>query len=72
MSAVAAPPAPSESTGRLLTVRQVADLLAVHPRTVWRLAASDEQFPKPVRVGEGSTRWRASEVTAYVDSLASS
>ena len=59
---------------QLLTVRDVAALLKLHVRTVWRLSAlaesGQDQFPKPVRLGEKTMRWRATEIAAYLDQLA--
>ncbi len=49
-----------------LTVKDVAELLSVAPRTVWRWAR-DGQFPAPVHLGRKTTRWRASDVQAYLD-----
>lgn len=45
---------------RLLRVRDVARLLAISVRGVWRLAGMG-QIPLPVKVG-GSTRWRAADI----------
>ena len=35
----------------LLTVKQVSEMLQVHPRTVWRLAAAGD-IPKPVTLSK--------------------
>lgn len=48
----------------LLRPRDVAVLLAISIRGVWRLAAKGE-IPRPVKVGN-STRWRASDVEAFI------
>jgi excisionase family DNA binding protein len=53
-----------EGEGRLLRVRDVARMLAISTRGVWRLAASGE-IPAPVRVG-GSTRWRQADLQRFV------
>jgi excisionase family DNA binding protein len=50
----------------LLKADEVAQMLAISTRTLWRLV-SVKKCPAPVRVG-GSTRWRASEVEAWVES----
>ena len=47
-----------------LTVRQVADVLSASVRTVWRYAAQDESFPKPIKVG-GLTRFNLQELTRW-------
>lgn len=56
----------AETTDQLLTVRQVAERLGVSERTVWTLR-SEGALPS-VRM-RGSTRWRASDVQDYIDSL---
>jgi len=58
---------------RLLTVRQVADLLNLSIRSIWRMAAEAEagigDFPKPLRLGSRTVRWRLADLRAYVDRL---
>jgi excisionase family DNA binding protein len=58
----------------LLTVREVAKVLGIHVRTVWRLAAMAEMnegtFPKPVRIAKKTIRWRPETLEKYLDSLA--
>jgi len=46
---------------RLLSIRDVAALLAVHPRTIWRLVATGV-LPPPVRLGRRTLRWRLSDI----------
>jgi prophage regulatory protein len=36
--------------------------------TIYRKIAAS-QFPRPVRLGPGSVRWKASEVSAWIDGL---
>ena len=59
---------------RLLTVRQVAALLGIHTRSVWRLAALAKagrgDFPPPLRIGPKTVRWRLADVQAYLANLA--
>lgn len=58
----------------LLTVRDVARVLGVHERTVWRLASlaetDGESFPRPIRIGGKTVRWRWRDIEAYIDGLA--
>lgn len=59
---------------QLLDVREVASLLRMHPRSIWRLAAQSEagqnNFPKPLRIGPKTIRWRLSDVQTYLAALA--
>ena len=49
---------------RLLTVKQVAEILSIGKSTVWS-KCKNGTLPKPVRLGSG-TRWRSSEIQAYI------
>ena len=59
---------------QLLGVKEVAGLLRLHPRSIWRLAAQAEgglcNFPKPLRLAPKTVRWRLSDVQAYLATLA--
>lgn len=59
---------------RLLTVKERADMLGVHERTCWRLAAMAEagqgDFPRPLRIGPKTIRWRLADVEEYLGVLA--
>jgi predicted DNA-binding transcriptional regulator AlpA len=59
---------------RLLDVRQLGAALGMHPRSIWRLVAMAEgghgNFPRPLRIGPKTIRWRLSDVQAYLASLA--
>lgn len=50
----------------LLKVKQVADFLGVSVRQVWNLR-TEKLLPQPVRLGR-SSRWRRSELLAWIDS----
>jgi predicted DNA-binding transcriptional regulator AlpA len=58
------PPLPPE----LLTAPQVAALLGVSPRLVWRLAERGE-LPRPLHIRRCS-RWRRADVLSYIERLA--
>lgn len=52
---------------RYLTVKQVAQRFSVTPQTVWRWSKQGPSlsFPRPVRIGYGTTRWRLSDILRY-------
>jgi len=52
----------------LLTARQVADLLGVHVRTVWRYSQTGI-IPQPIRLGQRTVRWRLSDLRDHLDQL---
>lgn len=41
-----------------IAVAQIAARYDVHPSTVWRWAKADPNFPQPVTLTPGCTRWR--------------
>lgn len=45
--------------------RQVAKRYSVSRGTPWRWAKTDPNFPKPVELTPGCTRWRLSELEAW-------
>lgn len=49
----------------LLSVEQVATILTVSKRTVWRMLSAGELI-QPVRV-RGNTRWRHAELQEWID-----
>lgn len=48
----------------LMTARELATLLRVSTRTLWRLRSAGA-LPQPVRFG-GTVRWRHDEVRAWI------
>jgi excisionase family DNA binding protein len=52
----------------LLTSQQVAEKLAVSVRTLWRLVAAGK-FPQPVRYNRKLVRWKAVDVSRYIETL---
>lgn len=54
----------------LLTARQVANLLGVHVRSVWRMSHAG-QIPPPIRLADRVVRWRLADLQALLDGIAS-
>jgi prophage regulatory protein len=54
--------------GALLRMKNVKELLGVSAGTVYRWI-SEGTFPRPVRVGERSVRWRLDDLEAWRDGL---
>ncbi len=57
---------------QLLSVEDLARLLKLSPRSLWRMAALSEAgqgdgFPAPIRVGPRLRRWRLRDVQSYLD-----
>lgn len=57
----------TEKKADLLTVSEVAGMLGVSARSVWRLVSTGE-VPRPVKVGT-STRWRRADIEAMIEIL---
>ena len=53
----------------LKTVKQVADRLSITPPTVWRHLRTNPNFPKPIKLSAGCTRWHADEIERWVATL---
>ncbi|MEZ6069504.1 MAG: helix-turn-helix domain-containing protein [Pirellulales bacterium] len=49
----------------LITARELATMLAIGERTLWRLLASGK-LVAPVKIG-GATRWRVEDVEAWIE-----
>lgn len=50
---------------RYLSVQDVARRYAISIQTVWRHTKQNPDFPKPIKILNGSTRWRMSDILAY-------
>ena len=55
---------------RLLTRREVQGRLSVSRTTIYRLIENDDSFPRPLKLGGSTLRWREEAVTAWIDSRA--
>lgn len=49
----------------LVNARELATMLAIGERTLWRLLASGK-LVEPVKIG-GATRWRTDDVHAWIE-----
>ena len=52
---------------RLLRRRQVEEITGLSRSSIYRLMQEGE-FPRPVRVGPGAVRWKASDLAAWLES----
>ena len=52
---------------RLLRRRQVEEVTGMSRSSIYRLM-QDGEFPRPVRVGPAAVRWKASDLTAWLES----
>lgn len=50
---------------KFLSDAQVATRYGVHRSTLWRWLKNDTDFPKPVALSPGCTRWRLIELEAW-------
>lgn len=50
---------------RYLSVQDVAHRYAISVQTVWRHTKHNPAFPKPIKILNGSTRWRMSDILAF-------
>ena len=56
----------SQDSGQaFLSDRQVAQRYSVSRQTPWGWLKKDTQFPKPVSLSPGCTRWRLSDLEAW-------
>lgn len=58
-------PTPIAPQAELLTVEQLAALLAIGKRTLWRYARSG-RAPAPIKIG-AVVRWRRAEVMTWIE-----
>ena len=63
---------------KLVNVKELSGRLSISTRAIWRLSAAAEAgldklargFPRPLRLGTRTVRWRLSDVEAYLSALA--
>jgi predicted DNA-binding transcriptional regulator AlpA len=54
---------------RVLTAREVALVLGLHPITVWKWQATGK-LPRPIKLARNETVWRAPDIAAWLDQKA--
>ena len=52
---------------RLLRRREVEEITGIGRSSIYRLMKKGK-FPRPVRIGPAAVRWRASDITAWMES----
>ena len=52
---------------RLLRRPQVEEITSISRSSIYRLM-QDGEFPRPVKVGSAAVRWRASDITVWLES----
>ncbi len=53
------------TTEKLLTAKAVGEMLSLSKRQIFRMKSAGLICP-PVRVGQGSVRWRESDIEAWI------
>jgi len=55
---------------QLVKVENVASILCISKSHVWAQAKDNPAFPKPFKLSARQTRWKLSEINAYIDARA--
>jgi predicted DNA-binding transcriptional regulator AlpA len=55
------------NAGYMLRISALAPRLGVSKNTIWRLVRQGK-FPKPIKLSDGVTVWKAEDVLAWLDS----
>lgn len=63
------PDASDESPPVFLTVRSVAARYEVCVPTIWRWIKTSPNFPHPLKLGQGTTRWSLADLLRYEHDL---
>ena len=56
------------STPKLLKAREVWEMLGISKATLYRLIRKG-RFPRPVKLGAGTSRWPSQEIENYIAAL---
>jgi prophage regulatory protein len=58
-------------TETYLSDLQLGNRYGVHRSTIWRWINTDDQFPQPVNLSPGCTRWKLSQIESWENSKSS-
>lgn len=56
---------------QLLKVEQVASMLSASKSHVWAQSKEVPDFPKPLKLSAKQTRWKQSDINAFIEQRAS-
>lgn len=48
------------------SIKELNKIFGFHEQTIWKMCRRG-QFPKPVKLGPMTTRWRATDIAAWID-----
>ncbi len=51
----------------LLQVDDIAQMLSIHPKTLYALIKKDETFPKPISFGPRMRRWKPEDIKSWIE-----
>lgn len=55
---------------QMISVDKLSEQLGVSPSFIWRKIKDDPTFPQPIKISHRVTRWKVSEVEAFVQRMA--
>ena len=58
-------PAKPQTASRFLSIDEVAQRYGVSHATVWRWAEKDGDFPKPIKLSAGTSRWSEEQLFEF-------
>ena len=51
---------------QLLSAKELSKMLSTSVRSIWRYRSA-QALPEPVKVGQGSIRWRQSDIERWIE-----
>lgn len=58
----------TSASHRMLSVKDLIQLLTASRATIWRWTKADQTFPKPFHLSPGRTVWDEAEIRAWIES----